>query len=107
MAEAPKTLPPGSSPGPGRKPSPETVEIRKKIIEMTRKKPGITSPEIAERLEIGTLSLAQIANRLVKTGEIKMVKLRSGVRTYYLPDAEVKPEPEPKTESKAGAEELM
>lgn len=105
MDKAPKTRPEteGQSPGPGRKPYPETVEIMEKIVQMTRKEPGIKSPEIAERLGVGTLLLAQLANRLVKRGEIKLVKLRSGVRTYYLPDAEVKPEPE----AKADAEELM
>lgn len=77
----------------GRKPNPENAAFQKKIVTFVKKKPGITSPEVAERLELGTLKTAQLANSLINQGEIVLRKLSNGVRTYYAPGVDFKPDP--------------
>lgn len=72
---------------PGREASSKTQERLNTILETTKAQPGVTSPEIAKILDISTLTCSQLGDRLVKSGQIVLVKLPSNVRTYYRPGA--------------------
>lgn len=103
--EAPK-----ASPVP-RGPSPENQARLDYIVQRAASEPGVTSPTIAKELEIGTLACGQLADRLVRKGEIQLYKVGS-LRTYYpagydlssIP-AEPPAEPKPKKSKKEKAAE--
>lgn len=88
MAKNPKTAPVEETPARrGRGPSPENAERLDHILERTKAEPGIESPTLAAELDITTLQCSQLADRLVRNGDIAVFKLANGVRTYYTPKA--------------------
>lgn len=86
----------------GRGPNPENVQRLEHIVTRAKQEPGVTSPTIAKELGISTLSCGQLADRLVRKGDIQLHKMLSGMRTYYpagydmstIPAEEPKPKPE-------------
>lgn len=81
MSEAAEAKPKKAPPPRG--PSPENAQRLQYIKERTEQEPGVTSPTIAKELEISTLSCSQLADRLVRKGEIQLRKIAGGTRTYY------------------------
>lgn len=71
------------APGVPRAPSPENQARLDYIVQRAASEPGVTSPAIAKELGIGTLTCSQLADRLVRKGEIQLLKIAGGVRTYY------------------------
>lgn len=71
------------APGVPRAPSPENQARLDYIVQRAASEPGVTSPAIAKELGIGTLTCSQLADRLVRKGEIQLLKVAGGVRTYY------------------------
>jgi len=65
-----------------RSPSPENQARLDYIVQRTESEPGVSSPTIAKELEIGTLPCGQLADRLVRKGDILLHKVGS-LRTYY------------------------
>lgn len=66
-----------------RGPSPENQARLDYIVQRAASEPGVTSPTIAKELGIGTLTCSQLADRLVRKGQIQLHKVAGGVRTYY------------------------
>lgn len=66
-----------------RGPSPENQKRLDHIVARANKEPGVPSPTIAKELNMSTLQLSQLADRLVRKGKIVLVKIAGGVRTYY------------------------
>ena len=88
MSKTLKTTPDEETPARrGRGPSPENAERLDHILERTKAEPGIPSPTLAVELDITTLQCSQLADRLVRNGDIAVFKLANGVRTYYTPKA--------------------
>ena len=77
-----ETAAPKAPPVP-RGPSPENQARLDYIVQRAASEPGVTSPTIAKELEIGTLTCSQLADRLVRKGDIQLRKTAGGVRTYY------------------------
>lgn len=67
----------------GRTVSPENQARLDFILRAVEGKPGVTSPTIARELGISTLQCSQLADRLVRRGEIRVEKVEGGIRTYY------------------------
>lgn len=67
----------------GRTVSPENQKRLDHILKAVHGKPGVTSPTIARELGISTLQCSQLADRLVRRGEIRVEKIEGGIRTYY------------------------
>ena len=66
-----------------RGPSPENQARLDYITQRTESEPGVRSTAIAKELGITTLSCGQLADRLVRKGDIQLVKIAGGIRTYY------------------------
>lgn len=97
------TTAPAAEPKSPRGPSPENQARLDYITQRAANEPGVHSPTIAKELGMTTLACGQLADRLVRKGEILLHKLADGKRTYYpkgydlssIP-AEAPPEPKPK-----------
>lgn len=85
---------------PGRPASPETVAALKKMTQYIRKKPGISSVALAEKLELTTLQTSRLARRLEAKGEIRVEKLSTGL-SYYPEDEEASTKPKAKAKAEA------
>lgn len=68
-----------------RTPSAENQARLDHILKRTAEEPGVTSPTLARELNISTLQCSQLTDRLVKRGELLIIKIAGGVRTNYLP----------------------
>lgn len=67
----------------GRSVSPENQKRLDFILKAVQQNPGVSSPTIAKELEISTLQCSQLADRLVRKGEIVVKKVEGGIRTYH------------------------
>lgn len=67
----------------GRPVSPETVEHRKKILQLGKRKDGVTNIEMAEALEVTTAASQSLARPLVQSGQLKMYKSKENGRVQY------------------------
>ena len=75
-AEAPKSV--------GRAPSAETLEFRKIIKRMAFRKNGVTNIDLAAELGVTTLKASALANQLLASGDIEVVKDETNGRVTYV-----------------------
>lgn len=67
----------------GRPVSEETAEARKKILQLGKRKDGVTNIEMAEALEVTTAASQSLARPLVVAGQLKMFKSKENGRVIY------------------------
>ena len=69
--------------GPGRPPTPETMETLQSLVDVIRKNPGMPSGRIAKMIGISSFRCSQLARRLEKRGMVR-VQLVNRALTYEL-----------------------
>jgi hypothetical protein len=67
----------------GRPITAETVEARKRILQMGKRKDGVTNIEMAQELEVTTATSQSLARPLVVAGQLKMFKSKENGRVIY------------------------
>lgn len=67
----------------GRPISEKTIEARKKILSLGKRKDGVTNIEMAAALEVKTAASQSLARPLVISGQLKMLKSKENGRVQY------------------------
>lgn len=67
----------------GRPISAETLEARKKILQLGKRKDGITNIELAQELDISTAASQSLARPLVISKQLRMFKSKENGRVIY------------------------
>jgi predicted HTH transcriptional regulator len=67
----------------GRPVSAETTEARKKILQLGKRKDGITNIELAQELDVSTAVSQSLARPLVAGNQLKMFKSKENGRVIY------------------------
>lgn len=67
----------------GRPPADDTLERRKKVIQLGKRKDGIANIDLAQALQVSTAQSQSICRPLIAVGQLKMTKDKATGRVVY------------------------